>query len=309
MQIVENSFTTLRAIGKDEYWLQKWIEEKPSRLGLGTIVIKKSEIIQYKNKGGRLDLLAYSGALDTYYEIEVMLGECDADHGFRTLDYWGRERLRNPNARHIAVLVAEDLSGRYKTIIETLPQFLPFIAMELKVLRLESPGNDICTIETAIVAQPDDLIIDSGDEPEKLAGNDVQPRDRAWWEENTKDTAYLATVDALAKYSIENIGPSRLDYSAQSYVSLKKGRRCWLPMWPREKGVYVYLPGGSNGSDDAPSDFYNVVKKSLEEAGMEQPGWTYKYNAGANPISVSIPFDRATHSVVRAILKDAYDLA
>src|SRR3954454_18817812 len=143
MDIVESAYTSLRTIGKDERWLHQWIIEKPSRLGLGELIIERSELSHYKNKGGRLDIFAYRGDLDTYYEIEVMLGECDADHGFRVLDYWARERLKNPNAafrlfdygarellknpnaRHIAVLVAEDLSGRYKTVIETLPQFLP----------------------------------------------------------------------------------------------------------------------------------------------------------------------------------------
>jgi hypothetical protein len=307
MEIVENVYTTLRAIGKDEYWLQGWIIEKPFRLGLGNLLIKSSELVHYKNRGGRLDFLAYHGDLDTYYEIEVMLGECDADHGFRILDYWARERLKNPNARHVAVLIAEDLSGRYKTIIETLPQFLPFIAIELKVLRLEGT-EDICTIDTAIVAQPDDLILDSGDEPENSRIEGAQPRDRAWWEANSNPT-FLATVDTLTKYCNESVGSSRLDYSAQSYISLKKGRRCWLPMWPRANGVYVYLPGGDNGAADAPSDFYNSVRQRLEEAGVEPPGWTYKYNAGANPISFPLPFDRATHSIVREILKEAYDLA
>lgn len=307
MQILENSYTTLRAIGKDETWLHRWIIEKPTRLGLGDLVIKNAELVHYQNRGGRLDLLAYRGDLDTYYEIEVMLGECDADHGFRTLDYWARERIKNPNARHVGVLIAEDLSGRYKTVIETLPQFLPFIAIEIKVLRLEGV-EEICTIDTAIVSQPDDLTLDSGDEPANLQSNGAQPRDRAWWEANSNPT-FIATVDALAKYCVENVGTSRLDYSAQSYVSLKKGRRCWLPMWPRATGVYVYLPRGQNGAEDAPSDFYNFVKQRLEEAGMEPPGWTYKYNAGANPISFPIPLDRATHSVVRDILKKAYDLA
>jgi hypothetical protein len=230
MEIVESVYTTLRAIGKDEYWLQRWITEKPSRLGIGNLLIKSSELVHYKNRGGRLDFLAYRGDLDTYYEIEVMLGECDADHGFRILDYWARERLRNPNARHVAVLIAEDLSGRYKTIIETLPQFLPFIAIELKVLRLEGTG-DICTIDTAIVAQPDDLILDSGDEPENSRIDGIQPRDRAWWEANSNPT-FLATVDTLTKYCTESVGSSRLDYTAQSYISLKKGRRCWLPCGP-----------------------------------------------------------------------------
>jgi hypothetical protein len=83
MEIVESTVTTLRALEKDEAWLHNWIKEKPARLGLGDVTIKRSELIHYKNKGGRLDILGYRGDLDTYYEIEVMLGECDADHGFR----------------------------------------------------------------------------------------------------------------------------------------------------------------------------------------------------------------------------------
>jgi hypothetical protein len=307
VQVVENSNTTLRAIGKDERWLQQWITEKPTRLGLGNLIIKKAELVHYKNSGGRLDLLAYRGDLDTYYEIEVMLGECDSDHGFRTLDYWARERLKEPNTRHVAVLVAEDLSGRYKTVIETLAQFLPLIAIEIRVLRLDG-REDFCTIDTAIVAQPDDLMLENADEPVEPASKDSQPRDRAWWAANARSD-FLATVDALAKYCSENVGPSRLDYTTQSYVSLKKGRRCWLPMWPRANGVYVYLPGGENGAVDAPSDFYNSVKRRLEEIGMESPSWTYTYNAGANPIAFAIPHDRCTHSVVREILREAYELA
>lgn len=306
MRIVESSYATIQSIGRDEAWLQKWIAEKPSRLGLGDFMIKKAELIHYKGKGGRLDILGYRGDLDTYYEIEVMLGECDADHGFRTLDYWARERARHPNSRHYAVLVAEDLSGRYKTIIETLPQFLPFIGIEIKVLKLQH-SEELATVETAIVAQPDDLIIESGDEPG--TGESVtQPRDRDWWTSHSSG-AFIATVDVIAKYCAEHVGPSRIDYSAQSYISLKKGRRCWLPMWPRSTGVYVYLPGGDGGADDAPSDFYNSVAQRLQTAGMEQPSWTYRYNAGANPIAFSIPQDKAGHSIVREVLAEAYQLA
>jgi hypothetical protein len=307
MLIVDGAYTTLRAIERDEAWLQKWIAEKPQRLGLGDFVIKKAELVHYKNKGGRLDILGYRGDLDTYYEIEVMLGECDADHGFRTLDYWARERAKHPNSRHYAVLVAEDLSGRYKTIIETLPQFLPFIGIEIRVIRLQH-DQDLATVETAIVAQPDDLIIEAGDEPGEAKDTAVQPRDREWWISHSSG-AFIGTVDALSKYCIEQVGPSRIDYSAQSYVSLKKGRRCWLPMWPRATGAYVYLPGGDGGAEDAPSDFYNVVSEKLQRTGLEQPSWTYKYNAGANPIGFPVPLEKATHSIIREIIAQAYELA
>jgi hypothetical protein len=42
---------------------------------------------------------------------------------------------------------------------------------------------------------------------------------------------------------------------------------------------------------------------------MEEPSWTYKYNAGANPIGFPIPQERSAHSIVREILAEAYELA
>lgn len=115
MDIRNATVTTLKATGRDEKWLQDWFVENPQRLGIGNVVIKAKELRHYSGKGSRLDILAYNASLDTYYETEVMLGECDADHGFRVLDYWARERLRFPNSRHVAVLIAEDLSGRFQT--------------------------------------------------------------------------------------------------------------------------------------------------------------------------------------------------
>ena len=44
MDIVENTYTSFRTIGKDERWLHQWIKEKPSRLGLGELAIERSEL-------------------------------------------------------------------------------------------------------------------------------------------------------------------------------------------------------------------------------------------------------------------------
>ena len=80
-------------------------------------------------------------------------------------------------------------------------------------------------------------------------------------------------------------------------------------MWPRANGVYVYIPAGPGGSEDAPNDFYQRVRDLLIEAGMDEPSWTYRYNAGANPIAFSLPRERVAHSAVRTILTEAYELA
>jgi hypothetical protein len=156
MEIIDSVYTSLRAIGKDENWVHDWIIEKPSRLGLGDIEIKRHELIRCRNLGGRLDIFAYRTDIDTFYEIEIMLDECDANHGLRALDFWSRERLKHPDSRHVAVLVSEDLSSRYKPILEGLPQVLPFIGIEIKVLKL--PFEDgVATILTSIIVQSHDL--------------------------------------------------------------------------------------------------------------------------------------------------------
>jgi hypothetical protein len=104
----------------------------------------------------------------------------------------------------------------------------------------------------------------------------------------------------------EKIGPSTIDFSAKSYVALKKGRRAWLPMWPRTNGAYVY--GGTGGTADQPNDFFAKVKDELAPLGIE-PSWSFKYNAGANPIAFPITFQNASHSKILEILEEAYALA
>lgn len=305
-KIVDNKQITLREAGKDEYWLQDWISEKTSRLGLGNFEIIAQELTQYKRKGGRLDILGYSKDINTYYEIEVMLGECDSDHGFRTLDYWARERVKHPNSLHYAVLVAENLQGRYKTLIETLPQFLPFIAVEIRTLELiTDDGVKQATAYAEIIAQPDELI-DSGGITAIAEGKGISPRDEDWWRETAGDS-FVNRVQEMAVFCEENVGPSRIDYTASSYISLKKGRRAWLPMWSRVDGFYVYLPDDGSGTVDEPSDRFRRIQEQLKPLGIEA-SWAYGYNAGANPIGFHLPSKLMKHEVILELLKESYSL-
>jgi hypothetical protein len=253
--------TTLKAVGRDEYWLQDWIVDDPTRLGLGPVVIKAKDLRQHGAKGGRLSI----PALDTYYEVEVMLGECDSDHGFHVLDYWARERVRAPNTRHVAVLIAEDLSGRYRTVIETLTQQLPFIAIEIRTLLVKSDPPVATTFQVTF-AQPDDLVLrpadelESGEEPSAL-------NDEASWQAAKPYFAKFARD--MHKLCTEKIGPSSIDFSAKSYIALKKGKRAWLPMWSRTIGAYVYIAGGPGSTVDQPSDFFAKVTEELAPLGIE----------------------------------------
>jgi hypothetical protein len=80
----------LRDLGYDEIWLQNWLADSPARLGLGEVRIVAQELTA--PRGGSLDILAADG--DTYYSVEVQLGEVDASHSFRVFDYWARNRVR-----------------------------------------------------------------------------------------------------------------------------------------------------------------------------------------------------------------------
>ena len=122
--------TTLRALGYDEQWLQDWLVSDPSRLGLGEVTIIDQE--QGQVSGGLLDLLAVDHASETYYSVEVQLGEIDASHSFRVFDYWARNQARSPDKTHVAVLIAESTTGRFRPALEALAALVPLIVIELQ---------------------------------------------------------------------------------------------------------------------------------------------------------------------------------
>lgn len=212
--------------------------------------------------------------------------------------------MRSPNARHVAVIIAEDLSGRFRTVIETLAQQLPFIAIEIRTLLVKS-DPPVATTFPVIFAQPDDLVLRPADEPEG-EGKSVAPNDKSSWQAAKPDFAKFARD--MHKLCTEKIGPSSIDFSAKSYIALKKGKRAWLPMWPRVNGAYVYIPGGPGGTVDQPSDFFAKATEELIPLGID-PSWSFKYNAGANPIAFPITYQNATHSKILEILEQAYALA
>jgi hypothetical protein len=110
----------LRELGYDERWLQDWLAADPTRLGLGQVVVLAQELTHAT--GGSLDILAADG--DTYYSVEVQLGEVDASHGFRVLDYWAHNRARYPDKTHVAALLVESADGRFRQALQAIAEYL-----------------------------------------------------------------------------------------------------------------------------------------------------------------------------------------
>lgn len=176
----------------------------------------------------------------------------------------------------------------------------------------------VATTIPIVFAQPDDIVLKPTDEPEKTEG--LVPSDEATSQASDLDFTEVAKL--MHKQCLEKVGPTAIDFSAKSYISLKKGKRAWWPMWPRKDGFYVYIPGGPGGSEDQPNDFFAQVKENLGELDdffaqvkgnlgehVIEPSWSFKYNAGADPIAFPVPNYLATHSKIMELLKRAYELA
>lgn len=132
--IVSGGLSTVADLGRDDAWLQEWLGEDPTRLGLGPLTNADKEPAQDDN--GNPAFLAADD--ERYFSVDVQLEELDAEHGFQVLDNWARNRVRHPDRTHVAVLVTETTSDRYRTTLETLSEHLPLVVVELQVWRGET---------------------------------------------------------------------------------------------------------------------------------------------------------------------------
>lgn len=275
----------LKAIGLNEHWLQDWLVSDPSRLGLGELKIVEQEQNQFG--GGVLDILATSG--ETYYSIEVQLGEVDAPHGFRVFDYWARNRRKQPTKRHVAVLVAESASGRYRIALEALAEFTPLLVIELRAWQ----GATETVVVPEAVIKNDSL--DVAGTP--ISASEGVSRTADDWKQEMTDAAWDFHL-ALAAWVDENLGQMKVDYAPKSYIGLRVGRRVWCPIWPVSDGGTIHLPD-PDGSKDEESPAYEHFREQLLAVGLA-PTWTPTYNAGANPITVRL----TTADLARAEVQD-----
>ena len=152
----------------NEDWVKARIIDDPSILGLGKVSVRAVERIQ--PKAGRLDLLMHDGEQGMRYEVEIMLGEVDASHIIRTLEYWDIERKADPQFVHRAVLVAEKVTGRFLNVIALFNSAIPFIAVQMTALKL----GDHIVLQFIKVLD----VIERGDQEEESVG---PPVDRKYW--------------------------------------------------------------------------------------------------------------------------------
>lgn len=153
----------------NEQWLHARIADNPKILGLGDVQVRDKERTQHI--GGRLDLLLQEVENPRRYEVEIQLGATDESHVIRTIEYWDIERRRYPQYEHTAVIVAEDVTGRFLNVIRLFNGVIPLIAIKLQALRV---GDQIGLVFTRVL---DEL-------PLTVLGDDEETRevvDRNYW--------------------------------------------------------------------------------------------------------------------------------
>lgn len=283
----------LRDLGYDEIWLQNWLASQPAWLGLGDVRILAQE--HAGPRGGSLDILAADG--DIYYSIEVQLGEVDASHSFRVFDYWAGNRIRFKEKTHVAVLVVESASGRYRTALDALSEYLPLVVIELRAWRGEA--EVILVPETVIINKNLDVAGPAG----TVAG---EARTEADWRSSVTTEAWEFR-DAFVDWTTANLGEVRVDYSPKSYVGIRCGRRVWAPLWFRRDGAFVYLPDPDGLRGDQQSPAMDHFQERLRAEGLEA-NWQPTYNAGANPVSVRLRTGDLTKPAVQDLLRATFEI-
>ena len=195
----------------NEKWLQDRIGEDPSLLGFGDLVLRDRERPQAG--AGRLDLLLQDAEASRRYEVEIQLGKTDESHIIRTIEYWDIERKRYPQYDHVAVIVAEDITSRFLTVIGLFNGFIPLVAIQLSAIQL---GDTVSLVFSKVI---DEMRLGLVDEDEEVR----VPADRGYWEKRgSKQT--LAMADEMLGWLHELDPGLELKYN-KFYIGLAKDGR------------------------------------------------------------------------------------
>ena len=264
----------------NEAWLQKQIAENPSVLGLGELHLRaKEKILTY----GRLDILLEDSDSDnpTRYEVEIQLGDTDESHIIRTIEYWDLERKRYPQYEHIAVLVAEGVTGRFLNVLNLFNGHIPLIVLKLDAFKVD---DDIALHFTKIL---DRVQLGVPEEDETS-----EPANRAYWEKRSCPEM-LKIADALFGV-VKSVEATVVQNYNKYYIGLLRNNVAANYCYFKPKKSYVYMLAKIAKPDD---DYM----KMLEDTGIEA-GYT-KWNV------LRMKFSQAPTEAQIAVIKDVVELA
>lgn len=267
----------------DERWVQDRLVENPRLLGLGELVMKDRE--RFQPGAGRLDLLLQDPETARRYEVEIQLGRTDESHIVRTIEYWDIEKRRYPQYDHCAVIVAEEITGRFLNVISLFNGFIPLIALRMQAVEVDGA---VGLIFTKVL---DEVQLGLVDEDEEVQ----PPTDRKYWEE----VASVQTVQ-LADRLVEMVQTFAPGYKLK-YNKFYIG----LALNGKPNNFAVYLPQKSALRLDVRVPKSDEMSEQLERAGIEVLGYDRSY--GSYKIRLSGDDIEAHRELLIAIMKEAFD--
>ncbi len=212
--------------------IQKFIFEHPETLGLGELTPIQREKIQ--PSGGRLDILMGTADNDARYEIEIQLGATDPSHIIRTIEYWDTEKKRYPQYDHCAVIVAEEITGRFMNVISLFNGNIPLIALQLSAYKV---GDDISLAFTKVI----DRVTLGTDEDD-----DYEVTDRNYWE-NRSTPKIMKDVDSIFNALNKYTSGYEMKYN-KFYVGLTKDgvAKNFISFKPKKSFLYFIFKTNEN---------------------------------------------------------------
>jgi hypothetical protein len=191
----------------NEKWIQEYIANDPSVLGLGDLFLRDKERVQ--PSGGRLDLLFQDQETSRRYEVEIQLGKTDESHIIRTVEYWDIERKRYPQYEHCAVIIAEEITSRFLNVIHLFNGHIPLIAIQMNAYKID---GKLAIIFTKVI---DELKLGTEeDDPIIVAA------DRNYWEVKSSKESVLLAEDIVNL--VKEIEPSFAIKYNKPYIGLMK---------------------------------------------------------------------------------------
>ena len=243
----------------NEKMIQEYIYDNPSCLGLGDLTALTKEKSQ--PSGGRLDILMADDD-NTRYEIEIQLGETDPSHIIRTIEYWDTERKRYQKYDHVAVIVAEQITGRLMNVIQLFNGNIPIIALQLAAYKMSD--GEIALVFTKVL----DRITPGDDEDD-----DIEPTDRNYWL-NKSTPERVKIVDEICA-NCAPLSGYEMKYN-KFYIGLTKDGITKNPVTFRPRKNYIYVT------------IYRISDADEYTERLDKTGLSYDYYSKASKLRVRI---------------------
>lgn len=268
-----------------ERWVEDQLAENPDLLGLGEVEIRGRQ--RNQPKAGRLDLLLEDTDRKKRYEVEIQLGKCDESHIIRAVEYWDFERKRYPYYDHCAVLVAEEVTGRFLNVINLFNGIIPIVAIQMQAYEI---GDGVALTFAKVIDELERGEDDSG----AIVKGTTTRKDY----EEAAPKQILDMVDALYK-ALKVLDPEYELRYTKYYVGLERAGVVNNFIQFRTKQKFLKLTFRYDQSAE--------LEKKMDEAGLD----VAEYDPQWREYTVRItPKDFQSHGkLMEEIVQHAYDYA